>query len=58
MVTSMKKILEKEIPIDEARHQARIHAEQILGVRLVSIGFDETLNLIGRVPIAEGTGIL
>jgi lipoate-protein ligase B len=58
MVTSMKKILEKEIPMDEVRRQTRIHTEQILGVRLVPIGLDETLNLICGAPIAEGTGRL
>jgi lipoate-protein ligase B len=58
MVTSIKNILGKDIPMDEVRRQARIHAEQVLGVRLVSIGFDETLNLIDRVPVAERAGSL
>jgi hypothetical protein len=56
MVTSIKNILGKDIPMDEVRRQARIHAEQVLGVRLVSIGFDETLTLIDRVPVAESAG--
>jgi lipoyl(octanoyl) transferase len=54
-VTSMKKMLEKEVPMDEVRRQARIHTEHILGMRLVPISFDETLSLIDRAPIAEGT---
>jgi lipoate-protein ligase B len=46
MVTSMKKILGKEIPMDEVRRQARISVEQVLGVQLIPIGLDETLNII------------
>jgi lipoate-protein ligase B len=46
MVTSMKKILGKEIPMDEVRRQARIHVEQVLGMQLIPIGLDETLNII------------
>jgi lipoate-protein ligase B len=46
MVTSMKEILGKEIPMDEVRQQARTHVEQVLGMRLVPIDLDETLNII------------
>jgi len=37
------------------RRQARIHVEQVLGIRLVSIGLNETLNLISPSPIVEGS---
>jgi lipoate-protein ligase B len=46
MVTSMKKILGKEIPMDQVRRQTRIHVEQILGTRLIPIDLDETLTII------------
>ena len=55
MVTSMKNFLGKEISMDEVRRQARIHVEQVLGIRLVSIGLNETLNLISPSPIVEGS---
>ena len=48
MVTSIKKILGKEIPMDEVRRQARIHAEQVLGMQLIPIGLDETLKIINH----------
>jgi len=48
MVTSMKKILGKEIPMDEVRQQARIHVEQVLGMQLIPIGLAETLNIINH----------
>jgi lipoate-protein ligase B len=46
MVTSMKKTLGKEIPMDEVRRQTRFHVEQILGLRLIPVDLDETLNMI------------
>jgi lipoate-protein ligase B len=53
MVTSMKKILGKEIPMDEVRQQARIHVEQILGMQLIPIGLDETLTIINHTGAAS-----
>jgi lipoate-protein ligase B len=48
MVTSMKKIIEKEIPMDEVRQQARMHVERVLGTQLIPIGLDESLNIINN----------
>ena len=53
MVTSMKKILGKEIPMDEVRRQARIHVEQVLGIRLIPIDLGETLNIISDRGVAS-----
>ena len=47
MVTSMKKILGKEIPMDEVRYRARVHLEEVLGLRSIPVDLDETLRAIG-----------
>ncbi len=54
-VTSMKEILRKEIPMHEVRQQAQAHAEQILGMRLIPVGLEETLELINPGPVAQGS---
>ena len=48
MVTSMKKILGKEIPMEEVRRQARIRVEQVLGVRLICLDLMEILSIINH----------
>jgi lipoate-protein ligase B len=41
MVTSMKQILGKEIPMEEVKHMARRHIEQVFGINLFSIPWDK-----------------